>query len=172
MAVTVSNIQSELEVHDESITWFIDRIGDPLIINDLHYSSNNSFSSLSMYPISNIIQNNYIINYRADDIIYNPEISYNYIISPKSIPSEIILEESIEFTEEQCDCCICMDQKDAENICQFNCGHVFCVTCVNLSIQTFRSRLQDVTCSLCRASVEKITVKTKENKDTIQLSLL
>ena len=58
--------------------------------------------------------------------------------------------------------------KEAENICQFNCGHTFCVICIDTSLKTFRDRNQDVICSLCRAKVKKITFKKQENRDKIQ----
>ena len=64
-----------------------------------------------------------------------------------------------------------MEQKEEENICQFNCGHVFCVTCIDRSLKTFRDRNQDVNCALCRSEVKKITFKKKENKDKIQACL-
>ena len=88
------------------------------------------------------------------------------------MPSELVLDEDFQFNEEQCECCICIEQKEAENICQFNCGHTFCVTCIDTSLTIFKNRNQDVICSLCRAKVQKITFKTQENKDQIQECLI
>ena len=135
------------ELYEEPILWFIDRVGDQQLINYYNIISNN------------IISNNIISN-----------IDYTLATTSliRSKPSELILDEHIKFSEEQCECCICIDNKEAENICQFNCGHTFCVICIDTSLKTFRDRNQDVICSLCRANVKKITFKKQENRDKIQ----
>jgi len=132
------------ELPEESLLWFIDRVGNRQLINT--------------YTLNNIIYN---IDY------VSPTTS---II--RSIPSELVLDQDIQFNEEQCECCICMDQKEEENICQFNCGHTFCVSCIDTSLKTFRDRNQDVICALCRSEVKKITFKKQENKDKIQECLI
>ncbi len=178
----VININSGSELPQDDISWFIDRIGDNSIINREriinynNYSNNYSNNYLLDTETFSYIQNDYIFNnIQHDGIISNVIINYieghdDYIIT-QAIPLLIILDESVEFSEEQCDCCICMDIKNPTNICQLNCGHTFCVECIDSSIKTFKSRLQNNSCSLCRANIEKITVKIQENKDKIQQCL-
>ena len=154
--------------------WFIDRVGDRSLINNWnsninnHVNTNNNIIAMAAtYPTNynyNYIDHN--INY--DTSIYYPIASLSARAMVRSIPSELVLDEIIEFSEEQCECCICMDQKEEDNICQLNCGHSFCVTCVDASIKSFRDRNQYVICALCRTEVKKITFKNQENKDKIQ----
>jgi hypothetical protein len=129
------------DLPEEPLLWFIDRVGNRQFINT--------------YTLNNVIYNNdYVLNIIPSLI--------------RSVPSELILDADFQFNEEQCECCICIEQKEAENICQFNCGHTFCVICIDTSLKTFRDRNQDVICSLCRAKVKKITFKKQENRDKIQ----
>lgn len=138
MSDSTSSLIRIIQLPEEEALWFIDRVGDRQLIN-----------------YNNIIYNN---------IIYNND----YTSLTRSKPSELVLDEDIQFNEEQCECCICIDKKEEENICQFNCGHSFCVSCIDTSLKTFKDRNQDVICSLCRANVKKITFKKQENKDKIQ----
>ena len=162
------------DIHREP-SWFIDRTGDRSLINDewnfninnnITNSFNNSNAMAASYPTH--INYNYISNYNNinyDTLIYYP--SYN-TASIRSVSCELVLDQYLQFSEEQCECCICMDQKEEENICQLNCKHVFCVTCIDSSIKTFRDRNQDVICALCRTEVKKITFKKQENIDKIK----
>jgi len=156
---------SIIHLPQEPISWVIDRIGDRSIIDNWNSTINiindtNSFNNFiemdATYPTNNNFINNQIID-------WPPSISFT-----RSKPSELVLDEAIQFSEEQCECCICMDQKEEENICQLNCGHSFCVSCIDTSLKTFRDRNQDVICALCRGEVKKITFKKQENKDKIQ----
>jgi hypothetical protein len=156
-----SNLSNIIYQTNDTISWSIDRVGDPsLLINNYIY--NFSPTSVTASNISGQIYD--IINY---DII-NYDSIYLFNTPARSVPSELVLDQDIQFSEEQCECCICMDKKEGENICQFNCGHTFCVTCVDTSLKTFKDRNKDVICALCRTEVTKITFKTQENKDKIQ----
>ena len=139
------------DLPEEPLLWFIDRVGNRQFINT--------------YTLNNVI-------YNVDNIIYNIDNVSSTTSLIRSVPSELVLDEDIEFNEEQCECCICIEEKEAENICQFNCGHTFCVTCIDTSLTIFKNRNQDVICSLCRAKVQKITLKTQENKYQIQECLI
>jgi len=157
--------------------WFIDRIGDRSLINNWNSNINNNNNHLNInnnvtmmaatYP-TNYNYNNINHNINYDTLIYYPRASLSAGALVRSIPSELVLDQAIEFSEEQCECCICMDQKEAENICQLNCRHSFCVSCIDTSLKTFRDRNQDVICALCRTEVKKITFKKEENRDKIQ----
>jgi hypothetical protein len=173
------------DLSTEPISWIIDREGDYSLINQLYfnhyrrnYNSINLSTSGSNYLISNNYINNSIINTDIyddiyDDISYHPfSHSLSLFTSLRSVPSELVLNQDIQFSEEQCECCICMDQNEAENICQLNCGHTFCVTCIDTSLKTFKDRNKDVICALCRTEVTKITFKKQENKDKIQECLI
>ena len=171
----------------EEPLWFIDRLGDRSLINNLNRNRNHD--NLIYHDISVIAATyptNYNYNYinhtrNHDNSIYYSSSMRSYsmrsssmrsslsaISLVRSIPSELVLDEAIEFSEEQCECCICMDQKEAENICQLNCGHSFCVTCIDSYLKSIKNKNIHVICALCRRKVKKITFKKKENKDKIQ----
>jgi len=158
--------------------WFIDRVGDHSLINNWnsninnnnnnHVNTNSNVSAMAAtYPTN--YNYNYINRTRNyDNLIYYPRASLSTRAMVRPIPSELVLDEAIEFSEEQCECCICMDKKEAENICQLNCGHSFCVSCIDTSLKTFRDRNQDVICALCRSEVKRIIFKKQENRDKFQ----
>jgi hypothetical protein len=168
-----------------SISWVIDREGDISLYNFITldtfsspysisnnfivYPTNNPISNSIINPISNSIINPISNSINYDSLIYYPFDNSSLLLeSVRSIPSELVLNEDIQFNEEQCGCCICMDQKEAENICQLNCQHTFCVTCIDTSLKTFKDKNKDVICALCRTDVTKITFKKQENKDKIE----
>ena len=158
----------------EYILLLIDRVGDRSLINQLgntHQYTNYTPENSNNEDISSFINTDYIIN-SEDDFIYLPSWDENSNIHSRFTSLQIsILDEAIEFTKEQCDCCICLDTHDSNDTCQFNCGHTCCVSCTSTSINSFRIRQQRVNCSLCRVNIDTISVKTQQNKDKIQLCI-
>jgi hypothetical protein len=163
-----------LEVPEDSISWVIDRIGDRSFMDEWNnatlirsYPTRNSYAISTLY----LLHSDLIFDYRDNNLIYHQiNREYDFEFQPY-VPSQIMLDETIEFTEEQCNCCICMDKKEEATICQLNCSHTFCVACTQSCILTFIKKNQNAICSLCRATVETITVKTPENKEILISSL-
>ena len=71
----------------------------------------------------------------------------------------------INFTvsEEDRQCCICMEERQSEEICRLNCQHAFCVECINQHLQANHS------CPICRTSVTTLSVQNNNARDRINL---
>jgi len=141
---------------DTNISWFIDRTGDRFI-NVIGSTSLNSIT----YFINSVdqLQGNIISsNDTSGNIMFN-DLDFNKHI-------EISVDENLEITEEQRECCICMETKEKTDVCRINCGHTFCVKCCNESFHTKNRQGETMTCPLCRESVVSISVKNIESKDT------
>ena len=141
---------------DTNISWFIDRTGDRFI-NVIGSTSLNSIT----YFINSVdqLQGNIISsNDTSGNIMFN-DLDFNKHI-------EISVDENLEITEEQRECCICMETKEKTDVCRINCGHTFCVKCCNESFCTKNRQGETMTCPLCRESVVSISVKNIESKDT------
>jgi hypothetical protein len=72
-----------------------------------------------------------------------------------------ITEEEFYVSYEEQNCCICMELREKEDICSFNCRHKFCINCIENCI-TSSSGLH--TCALCREPVNKISTLNYLNK--------
>lgn len=74
-----------------------------------------------------------------------------------------IICENIEISKEQQSCCVCMEDREKNEICRFTCEHTFCGTCIIDILKT-----QNIlVCPLCREMV--INIVTQQN--TIQNKL-
>jgi hypothetical protein len=137
----MSNIPSETEIiySDGEITWYIDRNPDYSILNEL-----NNINNENTY-------NNYINNIQPT--IPFGEYKHNIII----------ICEYMEISNEDQNCCICMETREKNEICSLNCRHRFCEICVESCIK----KKSLYTCSLCREPVEIISVQKTEIKEKL-----
>lgn len=147
-----------------NVDWIIDRTPDNnVFINDNHIEYH-------------VINNNNLQTIRATDTNLDyTHPSYDEFIpfepqneSPNESPNEssnYIVIEAQEFpiTEEDCDCCICMDTRENDQICQFNCLHKFCVECI---LTHYRRNRQQTLCPLCRIPVTNIYLRTEDIRQT------
>jgi hypothetical protein len=177
---------SQTDSNDDIITWIIDRTpdysilnsinniqnmrdftgGDRLIIRDfinpIYYPDNNeenyNYNFIYNYNIfrNNIINSNTIFNEELDFIPFNPQSnrtqhrtqSINFIVDTLLIPEEL-------------NCCICMEEQEEQQICQLNCQHTFCITCIDHHLE------RKFTCPLCREDITDITTQTMEARHQI-----
>jgi len=128
-----------------SVSWFIDRTGDRTILQ---------------YQRQEIINNSFIpfINNIPDFIIDNTLDDENTFVL-------IVVDEHMVVTEEQHECCICMDQQKQTNICKLTCAHTYCSDCISSTLSSQFSRYQDFTCPLCRGEVTSVLVQNIESKN-------
>jgi hypothetical protein len=75
-----------------------------------------------------------------------------------------IICKNIEISEEQKNCCVCIETLEKDEICRFNCGHTLCGNCINNIMKT----QLNISCPLCRTNITNIIVQKK----TIQENLL
>jgi len=74
-----------------------------------------------------------------------------------------IVCNKIEINEEDVNCCICMETREKESICSFNCQHTFCALCIKDILKT----LKNICCPLCRATIENITTQIKSIQEEL-----
>jgi hypothetical protein len=91
-------------------------------------------------------------NYTMLDII-NSNIDSSTI---KKHNINIILKK-IEIFEEDKNCCICMEDREKEDICCLNCNHLICGICTKHILKKFDT----ISCPLCRTSIANITTQIK-----------
>ena len=139
-----------LDSIDNNDTWFIDRTPNYDYARDIIYYNNyNNY-------------NNYI------GVLYN-EINYGIIPiqnanhqGQQQVKFHIgIALQSLEISEEMRNCCICMEQREKDEICEFNCHHNFCGFCVK-DILSKNNNLRKPKCPLCREDIKNIKAQKKE----------
>jgi hypothetical protein len=149
------NIQPYPTISDESpngVSWFFDRTGDPSILEN-HIPDAN----LRIH-LTNTILRNSIINRNLNVTGFAGNIIKQKI--------NIIIDKNIKISEEQRECCICMDKKNKKDICSLNCSHTLCVTCCNNIIESKQKDSDELnlTCPLCRTQTTTIYVENEESK--------
>ena len=144
-----SQIINSIIAPESEIGWFIDRSPRSVLeINNYIYYNNLQ---------TNIYNNLQTIIYNELPIIYN-----DFQPVPRAHRVEIQVVE-LEITEEQQDCCICMEQKEKTDICCLQCPHSFCGDCLTTTLKSYN----EVKCPLCRETIQTIRVQTEENREKI-----
>jgi hypothetical protein len=166
---------SQSESNSEVVSWFIDRTPD----YDIQSSQDTIVEE--MFGYSDYVEaTDYLADYtpftrrRPDDI--NNDIDYNNYEPNEDFipfgnpagrnrinnsPVNFIVNE-FDLSEEDRTCCVCIDEKNSEQICKLNCCHVFCVECINNCLE--RNSL----CPLCRSYITQIRTQTFEARDKIK----
>ena len=135
-----NNDDGDSIINDDDIycgSWFIDRIPDFNILNDLEFNRNHVFDYNSDFiPFSNspIIETFESIDILVDSLL------------------------PLKMNDDR-DCCICMESNVSSKICQLNCGHKFCADC---TLENIRRNYKFPLCPLCRTNIITITVPTEE----------
>lgn len=135
----------------EMVSWFIDREPDYNLINFNNFNNfniiiPNSPRSITLFP-----------SYFNGDIGYNTRSQ-----SLRRHPITVTVTE-LEITEEQRECCICMNQKEKTDICSLQCSHTFCGECVKNTLKSYN----EANCPLCRELILSVRVQTQENREKI-----
>lgn len=82
---------------------------------------------------------------------------------PPTLNHIVIEVQEFDISEEDCDCCICMDTRENDQICQFNCLHKFCI---ESTMTHYRRNTQQTLCPLCRIPVTNIYLRTEDIRQT------
>ena len=117
------------------ITWVIDRTPN------YNYSFDNTYDYI-IYTNVNNSQNNTI-----EYINIQPTIRFD---EPRQNIN--IVYKSLQITDQETNCCICMETREKNEICLLNCNHKFCGYCVENCIKI----KEKYNCSLCREVVNTI----------------
>jgi hypothetical protein len=120
----------------DQVGWIIDRTPDHNIINSIQITE---------------ALNNGTIQYQPNDdefIPFDPE--------PKPSPNIQIKINEFPVSEEDKNCCVCMELKETSQICNLNCNHKFCGQCISTHI---KRNIQEPCCPLCRNNITNISVQ-------------
>ena len=80
--------------------------------------------------------------------IYEPTIPF----VDHSAEVEVVVVANMEISEEEKDCCVCMEDRVKTDICRISCDHTFCSGCVK------NVMCRQKICPLCRNSLNDIIV--------------
>lgn len=168
-------INNERIINDNQwdIGWVIDRTPDYNLINNNEYDDINfvnnirnernlhfheQFARATQALINGTIQfrNNEDIDDYGDDFIPFEPLPH----PPIDIEVEV---QQFYVTEEDTNCCVCMETRENQQICQLNCLHKFCSECILTHIR--RNRHQTC-CPLCRTNITNISVQTQQIRET------
>lgn len=172
------------DYNSEIITWNIDRNPDYDNINNiwlpdssyqdehLTYISNfelrdryfNNYNNLSYNfqnnnnQINNTILRgrNLYVNDNDDFIPFNTSL----LQTPEPQAINITVEEFLVSDEDR-NCCICMEQRECQEICRLNCEHLFCTQCINSNLS------RNTSCPLCRVSITNIQTQNNNARNQI-----
>ena len=181
------------DYNSEPITWRIDRTPDYTINNqwlpdpfypDEHLTPITNFEFRERYfnQYNNLSNNFENINNQIITTIHNTSntilrnrnlyindnddfIPFNYI-PPQQIPETstiVVTVQEFLVSDEDRNCCICMEQRECQEICRLNCQHLFCVQCINTNLSRNNS------CPLCREPI--LNIQTQNNNARSQINL-
>lgn len=73
------------------------------------------------------------------------------------------MEKEIEKEKENkvYDCCLCMEEKVVNDMCQLNCEHLFCIKCIKCHL---KQNVNTSLCPLCRQTIHKIEIQNETAK--------
>ena len=152
------------------INWVIDRNPDYNLINNINTINNVNDYYVNLDYELHALMNEYDNIIHPDDAIAididNTAHPDDFIpFEPQNEPSNhIVIEvQNFHISEEDCNCCVCMNMKENDQICQLNCLHKFCVEC---TLTHFRRNGQQTFCPLCRTPVTNISVQTEAVRET------
>jgi hypothetical protein len=172
-----------IDFNETGTGWVIDRIPDYNLINMIH--NRNEYDDINFINNIQNIRNQYFHEQfgHATQALMNGLLQFQHNIDndddlpadddaanddfipfePESQPINLIVEvHTFPVTEEEKDCCVCMESKEYQQICQLNCLHKFCSECTLTHIQR---NTQQPCCPLCRTNITNISVQTQEIRD-------
>jgi hypothetical protein len=137
------------DIPDE-ISWEIDRVGDIDLFNSLEFNRNEEFDFQFIRANEELTNGNiHFITYNEDFIPFNSD--------PISIIEINISEFNI--SDDDINCCVCIETKEKSQICLLNCNHKFCGECISSHI---KRKILEPICPLCRTNITHISVQNLE----------
>jgi hypothetical protein len=166
---------SQIDYNEEVVSWSIDRRP--------YYDTQSSQDTINDETSDILEATDYLVEYemtthhyeldnrsRRVETYYN-EIEYDYANNdieefipfgnhdkPKpnnNSPINFVIYE-FELSEEDKNCCICLCDRNNDQMCSLNCRHTFCAECINIHLNT------NQTCPLCRTDIIQIQTKNIE----------
>lgn len=153
--------------------WRIDTTPDYSIYNnlenyidDFNYDINEEiYGEYNHNVLINIPEITTLIN----NFIYTTEIETEDFMPFSSNSSSLNINFNLEtltiLSEDELNCCICMETKENSQICQLNCSHKFCSECIISHISRNRNYS---CCPLCRVQITNINIQTQEHLEIVR----
>lgn len=114
------------------------------IVNTNHYNDDDDF-----IPFHNMSETDDFIPFEHTRI----PIAINFVL------------ETLTISENDLNCCICMEKKENPQICKLNCSHKFCSNCTADHVSRNR---HNSFCPLCRTYITDISVQTEEDLEIFE----
>jgi hypothetical protein len=166
----INDINNELPTQEIKLEmgWFIDRIPDLNIINNINH--NNDITLLN--TIQNIRHDHFDQQFDMDNqVLINSVIqidTHDFIpFEPQHIEYAVVHSEvrEINVSEEERYCPICFETREETEISQLNCQHKFCANCITEHIHRNRNQSR---CPFCRENITHITFQNNINEEHFQ----
>ena len=122
--------------------------------NDFHIPNDRYFNMTNSVDINNpITHNNINFRFNNNDMDNADFIAFTNDSSVNQAEIEFV-HESFDLEADNKLCCICLESRETEEICKFNCQHTTCVSCINELIH--KNSNTRIPCPLCRTTIKKI----------------
>lgn len=151
---------SELIIENDEfiVNWVVDRNPNYNINYDIIYNNNHNSNDNIIYNI------NYTIDQDADQL-YETEDFIPFTTSIQPVEINFVLETLTILSNDDLNCCVCMETKENPQICQLNCQHKFCSECIFRHINRNRNYTE---CPLCRTQITSVTVQTNDDLENLR----
>jgi len=157
-SVSPASVTSIESFNNES--WFFDRTPDydyarNIVNNDIidytYYNNYNNYINMIYNEINNgIIPIPNMRNQSEQQFKFNIGIAF----------------QTLEISEEMQNCCICLEKRQKDEICELNCNHNFCGFCVK-DILSKNNNIRRPNSPVYRENIKNIKTKKKEIQNTL-----
>jgi hypothetical protein len=147
---------SSSPVSVEEVSWFIDRIPDYNYSMYLQLQDEDINNYYSPGP-TEMTENTGHHRPHTPDTPPPPTANKFYIS---------VVFQNLEISEEQQNCCICMENREKNEICELNCQHNFCGTCIK-DVLCKNKNSKQPNCPLCRRDIKNIKTQQTKIKDIL-----
>jgi hypothetical protein len=158
--------ESRLELHNQYSSFTLAEIkyslSEGLHIKKSFINSRLTNNNLFIFAYTR----NYLHLRLVDDVLIlsqrNLRLSGNNI---RKLNIEICLDKQMSECE-NFDCAICLETKrDDDGRIVLACKHEFCGSCMNQSLNDYRSKTTQPICALCRGEIKMLTIKKSDSVD-------
>jgi len=154
---------NSLDFELNHVSWAIDRTPDYNISNNLHNEENLTNDIQINYE--QYVRNRYFeLSERLRNGTFQFNIETDNFISFETVHREPIQTtvQKISVTEEEQNCCICIELKETTDISQINCGHKFCRSCI---MRYISRNTNNSCCPLCREKITHVIFQDQKYQD-------
>lgn len=159
---TSDSVRNRLPLHN--LNWYNTRYQNTWV-NDLNSNWNNRNTTYysTFNEIDNLSSQNETIQHTNEEYIpFNNPFITTILRNDEDLRYNIIIE-NFEISDEDRNCCICFEIKEAERICKLNCAHTFCINCMNQHLQ------RNEICPLCRTNITSIQVQNNNGRESLHI---